>query len=138
MTLKNWQSAGLIDVVEVLAPTDLDDANTAVTNFDVTGYGPGARFLLLVTVLPNEVTDTGMTFKIQDTTATGGADVDMPASNATTAVSVAGTVSTARQVLELAFTPQAGRPWITPVGTKVDASSDVTVQMHLLAFRGGL
>lgn len=138
MTLKNWQSAGLIDVVEVLAPTDLDNASTAVTNFDVTAYGPGARFLLVVTVLPNEVTDTGMTFKIQDTTATGGADVDMPATNATTGASIPGTTSTDRHVVELAFTPQAGRPWITPVGTLVDANSDVTVQMHLVAFQGGL
>lgn len=133
--MKNWNNAGLFSTLEIYPPTDLDNANTSVTNFDVTGYGPNAKFLVLVTVLPNEATDTGMTFKLQDTTASGGADVDMPTSHATTAVSTAGTVSTARHVLELSFTPQPGRPWITLVGTKVDTDSDVTVQAHLIAYR---
>lgn len=135
LSLKSWKNAALFTAAEIYPPTDLDNANTSVTNFDVTGYGPGARFLVLVTVLPNEATDTGMTFKFQDTTASGGADVDMPATHATTASSTPGTTSQARHVLEMSFTPQAGRPWITLVGTKVDVESDVTVQAHLIAYK---
>lgn len=131
--LKSWDNAALFDCVEILAPTDLDNANTNVTNVDITSYGPNARFLVLVTVLPNEVTDTGMTFKLQDTTTTGGADADIAKS--TTATSIPGTTSTDRHVLELSFAPTAGRPWVTLVGTKVDTDSDVTVQAHLIAYR---
>lgn len=135
MSLTRWANAGLFQTAEIYPPTDLDNADTSVTNIDVRPYGPGARFLILVTVLPNEATDTGMTFKFQDATTSGGSDVDMPAGRATTAASVPGTTSVARQVLEMSFTPASGRPWVTLVGTKVDAESDVTVQAHLIAYR---
>lgn len=137
MSLAKWNNTGLIDVVELDPPEDLgaDASWTSMTNYDVTQHGPNARFLIVITVLPNEATDAGMTFKIQDTTASGGSDVDVPASNATTGASVPGTTSQARHIVELAYTPQAGRPWITVIGTKVSAATDVTVGAHLIAYR---
>jgi hypothetical protein len=133
MSLNNWDCASLFASSEVLAPVDLDNANTNMTAHSIAGYAPGSRFLALVTVLPNEVTDTGMNFKIQDAATSGGALADIAKS--TVAASVAGTVSVARHVLELSFSPTPGRPFVKVVGTKVDTDSDVTVQAHILGFR---
>lgn len=132
MSLKNWDNAGLFTCAEVLAPVDLDNADTNMTAYGI-GALTGSRFLILVTVLPNEVTDTGMTFKVQDAATSGGQYADVAKS--TTAASTPGTTSAARHVLELAFAPTAGRPFIKVVGTKVDAESDVTVQAHLCAYK---
>lgn len=133
MSLNNWDCAGLFSVAEVLAPVDLDNANTNMTAHGLAAYAPNSRFLVIVTVLPNEVTDTGMNFKIQDAATSGGQYADCAKS--TTAASTPGTTSAARHVLELAFTPTSGRPFIKVVGTKVDTESDVTVQAHLVAFK---
>lgn len=133
MSLKNWDSAGLFGCVEVLAPVDLDNANTNMTAYDLRTLALGSRFLVLVTVLPNEVTDTGMTFKVQDAATSGGQYADIVTSSA--ASSVPGTTSVDRHVRDIGFAPTAGRPFLKVVGTKVDAESDVTVQAHLIAFK---
>jgi len=133
MSLKNWDAGALLRTAEVYPPTDLDNANTSMTALDIRPYGPGARLVFLVTVLPNEVTDTGMTFKIQDAATSGGQYADAAAS--TTASSTAGTASTARHVLELSLAPTAGRPFVKVVGTKVNTDSDVTVQAHVIGLR---
>jgi hypothetical protein len=129
---KNWDSAGLFSTLEILAPTDLDNADTNVTAVDLTPYG-NSRFLVLVTVVANEVTDTGMVFTITDAATSGGQYAAAVKSG--TATSIAGTVATTRHVLEVPFAPTQGRPFLKIVGTKVDADSDVTVQAHLLAYK---
>lgn len=133
MSLTRWDNAGLFTSAEVYPPADLDDANTNMTAYDLGAHAPGSRFLVLVTVLPNEATDTGMNFKLQDAATSGGQYADIAKS--TTAASTPGTSSQARHVLELSFAPTAGRPFLKVVGTKVDTASDVTVQAHLVAYR---
>jgi hypothetical protein len=133
MTLSRWDNAALFTSSEVLAPADLDNANTNMTAHDVTVYAPGSRFLVLVTVLPNEVTDTGMVFTVTDAATSGGQYATTGKSSSAT--STPGTASTARHVLELSFAPTQGRPFVKVVGTKVDTDSDVTVQAHLVAYR---
>lgn len=134
MSLKNWDAASLLATAEIYPPTDLDDANPSVTAVDLRGYGPGARFLVVVTVLPNGATDTGMAFKVQDAATSGGQYADVATS--TTATSTPGTTSENRHLLELAFAPTSGRPFMKLVGTKdAGGETDVTVQAHLIAFK---
>lgn len=134
MSLKNWDAASLFTAAEVYPPTDLDNADVSMTAVDLRGYGPGASFYALVTVLPNAATDTGMTFTVTDAATSGGQYATVAKS--TSAVSTPGTTSENRHVLELAFAPTSGRPFVKIAGTKDGGGeTDVTVQVHLIAYK---
>lgn len=137
MSLTRWNVADLVTVVPLYPSTAHNNTNPVITNFDVSSYAPGARFVVLITATPTDSTaDTGFNFKLQDTATSGGVDVDMPLSYANIGHSTGGLAAGAvtPQAVKLSFTPQAGRSWITLVGTKVDTDTDQSLAATLLVF----
>jgi hypothetical protein len=122
--------------VTTLTPiTNVGDATPVEsTDFDVRTFEPGTRFLLILDAFETVETNTGGTWKVEESLTDGGSYT-----TATTSGSLAATGATPGTVRRIvSMLPNPAKPFVMVTFTGTSAAADVDISATLVALPRGL
>lgn len=130
-----WTVNDTITAVTCVPITNVGDATPVTsTDFDVRDYAPGSRFLLVLDAFETVETNTGGTWKVEESATDGGSY-----STATTDGSLAATGATEGTVRRMvSLLPNPAKPFVMLTFTGASAAADVDISATLLVVPGAL
>lgn len=125
----NWAIDQQITPVGILASTRVADATPVLsTDFRVTAYPPGSRFLLVLRAVETNAGNTGGVWTVKESLTDGGSYT-----TATTHGTLAATPAEAGDSVQyVSVYPNTAKPFVLVTFTGADADAEVDVSATLL------